>query len=105
MGAFEEKDKERRVSEDLSDGDFVDFYITGSWHEGQVIDIKEQDCLCLSDSSMQGRQKACPQGVITGKIMASRQIGQLNFSIPMTAIYFSSQKSILPLLLAFLSLY
>ena len=42
MGAFEEKDKERRVSENLSDGDFVDFYIAGSWHEGQVIDIKEQ---------------------------------------------------------------
>ena len=42
MGAFEEKDKERRVSEDLSDGDFVDFYIAGSWQEGQVIDIKEE---------------------------------------------------------------
>lgn len=42
MGAFEEKDKERRVSDDLSDGDFVDFYIDGAWHEGQVIDIKEE---------------------------------------------------------------
>ena len=40
MGAFEEKDKERRVTEDLSDGDLVDFYMAGSWHEGQVIDIK-----------------------------------------------------------------
>lgn len=54
---------------------------------------------------MQGRQNACPQGVITGKIMGSRQMGQLNFSMLTTVRYFSSEKSILPLLLAFLSLY
>lgn len=39
----------------------------------------EQAFLCRRDSSMQPRQKACPQGVSLGSSRDSRQIGQFSF--------------------------
>lgn len=37
--AFKEKDVKRCVDADLEVGDFVDFFMEGMWHEGNIISI------------------------------------------------------------------
>ena len=35
--SFEEKEMQRRVSDEVRLGDFVDFYMDRGWHEGTVV--------------------------------------------------------------------
>jgi hypothetical protein len=39
---FEGREMQRRVGEEVKEGDLVDFYMERGWHEGRVVEVRHE---------------------------------------------------------------